>query len=178
MLDGWEPTVEERSSSEGEDVCDVRVRFLAAGVEDNVPLHTGHHQVPLAVGHVVGEVGHVGGVHEVDLVPIVGPAGELHGAGLLVEGEKLHVDLTGRFEDCRAEPGHVPVRGDDGVGAGQPGAVLLVRVVVEDDVRLPDDLRRQTDDRDGGVVRPVPLRAPPSPPHTSYSLTCRLEGFI
>ena len=138
-------------------VGDVWVRLLAAGVEDDVPLHTGHHQVPLAVGHVVGEVGHVGGVHEVDLVPIVGPAGELHGAGLLVEGEEFHVDLTGRFKDCRAQPSHVPVRGHDGVGAGEARAVLLVRVVVEDDVRLPDDLRWQPDDRDGGVLGTVPL---------------------
>ena len=159
----YEPTVEERSSPEGEDVGDVRVGFLTAGVEDHIPLDAGHHQVPLPVGHVVGEVRHVGGVDEVDLVPIVGPAGELHGAGLLVEGEIFHVDLTGRLEDRRAEPGHVPVRGDDGVGAGQPRAVLLVRVVVEDDVRLPDDLGRHPDDRDGGVLRPVPLQHQLSP---------------
>ena len=114
-----QPTVEERTSPKGEDVGDVRVRLLTAGVEDNVPLDAGHHQVPLPVGHVVGEIGHVGRVDEVHLVPVVGPAGELHGAGLLVEGEEFHVDLTGRFEDCRAQPGHVPVRGHDGVGAGE-----------------------------------------------------------
>ena len=95
----YEPTVEERSSPEGEDVGDVRVGFLTAGVEDHIPLDAGHHQVPLPVGHVVGEVGHVGGVDEVHLVPIIRPASELHGAGLLVEGEIFHVDLTGRFED-------------------------------------------------------------------------------
>ena len=155
-----EPTVEEWSSPECEDVGDVRVGFLTAGVEDNIPLDAGLHQVPLPVGHVVGEVGHVGGVDEVDLVSVISPASELHGAGLLVEGEIFHVDLTRRFEDCRAQPGDLPLPGDDGVGAGEARAVLLVRVVVEDDVRLPDDLRRQSDYRNVGVLGSVPLQPP------------------
>ena len=101
-------------------VGDVWVRLLAAGVEDDVPLDTGLHQVPLSVGHVVGQVGHVGGVEEVHLESVVGPASKLHVAGLLVEWEIFHIDLTRRLEDGGAQPGHVPVRADDGVGAGQP----------------------------------------------------------
>ena len=126
-------------------VGDVWVGLLAAGVEHHVPLYPGLYQVPLTVGHVVGEVGGVGRVEQVDLEAVVGPAGELHGAGLFVEGEVLHIDLTGRLEDGGAEPGHVPVRVDDGVGAGEAGAVLAVGVIVENDVRLPDDVSRQSD---------------------------------
>ena len=41
--------------------------------------------------------------------PIIRPAGKLHGAGLLVEGEELHIDLTRGLEDGRAEPGHIAI---------------------------------------------------------------------
>ena len=126
-------------------VGDVWVWLLAARVEDDVPLDPGLHKVPLPVGHVVGQVGGVGSVEQIDLVPVVRPAGELHGAGLFVEGEVLHIDLTGRLEDGGAKPFHVPVRVDDGVGAGEAGAVLAVGVIVEDNVRLPDDVSRQSD---------------------------------
>ena len=56
---------------------------------------------PLSDLYVVAEVRGVALDEEVDLEPVVGPAGELHEAGLLVEGEVLHVDgaarLRGRF---------------------------------------------------------------------------------
>ena len=62
-----QPTVEERASPEGEDVGDVRVRLLTAGVEDYIPLDAGHHQVPLPVGHVVAQVGRVARDQQIQL---------------------------------------------------------------------------------------------------------------
>ena len=149
-------TVEERSSAENESVSDIRIGFLTARVVHHVPLHLGLHQVPLTVGHVVGQVRGVPRLHQVHLKPIVGPAGELHGAQLLVEREILDIDSAGGLEDCGAEPRDVAVIRDDGVGAGEAGAVLPVRVVVQDDVGLPDGVGGEPDHRDVVLLGRVP----------------------
>ena len=60
-----------------------------------------------------------------DLEAIVSPAGELHGAGLLVEGEELYVDLAAGLEDGGAEPRHVTRTCHDRVGAGQLAGARL-----------------------------------------------------
>ena len=113
----------------------------------------GHHQVPLPVGHVVAQVGGVTRDQQVklqyntiqidrdikvkirfkiknviflfDLEAIVGPASELHSAGLLVEGEELYVDLAAGLEDGGAEPRHVTRACHDRVGAGQLAGARL-----------------------------------------------------
>ena len=70
--------------------------------------------------NVVGEVGGLTVDQEVDLEPVVAPAGKLHHAGLLVKGKVLDVDEAGGLEDGRAEPGDVAVRGDNHVCAQRP----------------------------------------------------------
>ena len=60
-----------------------------------------------------------------DLEAIVCPAGELHGAGLLVEGEELYVDLAAGLEDGGAEPRHITRTCHDRVGAGQLAGARL-----------------------------------------------------
>ena len=60
-----------------------------------------------------------------DLEAIVGPASELHSAGLLVEGEELYVDLAAGLEDGGAEPRHVTRACHDRVGAGQLAGARL-----------------------------------------------------
>ena len=77
-------TVEERTPPENEGVGDVRVGLLAARVEDDIPVHPGHHQsevsmlstnhsspghhqVPLPVGHVVAQVGRVARDQQIQL---------------------------------------------------------------------------------------------------------------
>ena len=50
------------------------------------------------------------------LEAVVGPAAELHDAGLLVEGEVLHVHLAGGVVDGRRLPLHQPGVEQRGLG--------------------------------------------------------------
>ena len=57
---------------------------------------------------------------------VIGPAGELHGAALLVEREVLYIDGARRLEDGAAQPRYVAIVGDDDVGAQERRVVLGV----------------------------------------------------
>ena len=69
------------------------------------------------------------------LEAVVGPAAELHDAGLLVEGEVLHVHLAGGVVDSRRLPLHPPVPVQRGLG-GQSN--LKVAVSTEDVILFGD----------------------------------------
>ena len=93
---------------------DVKVRLRAAGIVLLVAHRRGRHDVPLGGevellqvhSHLYPVVAAVlVDVPQVHHVTVVCPAPELHEAFLLVEGEELHVDLTGGLVDCRRVPG-------------------------------------------------------------------------
>ena len=65
------------------------------------------------------------------LEAVVGPAAELHDAGLLVEGEVLHVHLAGGVVDGRRLPGHVPRVVQRGLG-GQGHLEVAIRAEMRD----------------------------------------------
>ena len=121
-------TVKEGPAAQDDAEGDVRIRFLAAGIEDDVSLDHQFDEIPFAVGDVVGEVA-FGLVEEVHLETVVGPTGEFHGAALLVEREEFDVDAARGFEYGAAQPRQVPVVRQDHVGAQQGRIVLRIGAV-------------------------------------------------
>lgn len=109
--------VEERPPSDEDVAGDVRVRLGAARVHLDISLHPQVHQLPLAVGDVVGDVALRGVDDEVDVVAVVGPRREEHGAVLDVEGEVTHIDRARGLEDDHGQPRHIAVCSHDDVSA-------------------------------------------------------------
>ena len=76
-------------------------------------------------------------VNEVDLVSIVGPTPEFHGALLLVKGKELDVDGAGGLVDRRRFPDNLALWVERGF-RHQRDFIISVGVVVKHDVGTPN----------------------------------------
>lgn len=100
--------VEQRQTTDDEEVGDVRVDLVAAVVFFGVVGSHGVHDGPFSALPVVLQVHRALDLLKVDLGLVVRPGAELHLAVLLVEGKERDIDTAGTLVDGRGNPAHLP----------------------------------------------------------------------
>lgn len=88
--------------------CQVSVIVvITAGIRQDIPLHMVGKDFPLRVGHIAFHIESPAPAEEdeIEFFRVVRPRAKAQGAGLNVEWEIGHIDITGTFVDDRRNPG-------------------------------------------------------------------------